>query len=126
MGSDDSHSLEENNYSLMTSVYFGDVAMLLTGDAEQDRLTEFMETVDGEMSYEVIKIPHHGGYDKALSNLLRGNTGLRYCMVHVGEESMAEASLITAIRASGAAAKFTCNGDISFATDGESMIVNQQ
>ena len=126
LGSDDSHSLEENNYSLITSLYFGDVTMLLAGDAEQERITEFMEAVDGELFYDVIKIPHHGGYDKALGNLLRENTGLRYCMVHVGEESLAEASLITAIRASGAAAKFTCNGDISFATDGESMIVNQQ
>ena len=126
LGSDDSHSLEENNYSLMTSVYFGDVAMLLAGDAEQDRLTEFMETVDGEMSYDVIKIPHHGGYDKALGSLLRENTGLRYCMVHVGDESSTEASLITAIRASGAVAKFTCNGNISFATDGVSMTVNQE
>ena len=126
LGSDDSHSLEENNYSLMTSVYFGDISILLAGDAEQDRLTEFIEIVDGELSYDVIKIPHHGGYDKALSNLLRENTGLRYCMVHVGNESLAEASLITAIRASGAPAKFTCNGDISFATDGVSMTVNQE
>ena len=125
-GNDNAHDLEENNYSLITSVYFGDVSILLAGDAEQERITEFMEAVDGELSYDVIKIPHHGGYDKALGNLLRENTGLRYCMVHVGEESLAEASLITAIRASGAAAKFTCNGDISFATDGVSMTVNQE
>ena len=126
LGSDDSHSLEENNYSLITSLYFGDISVLLAGDAEQERITEFMEAVDGELSYDVIKIPHHGGYDKALGSLLRKNTGLRYCMVHVGEESLAEASLITAIRSSGAASRFTCNGDISFATDGVSMTVNQQ
>lgn len=126
LGSDDSHALEENNYSLITSVYFGDVSILLAGDAEQDRIVEFMEVVGMGLSYDVIKIPHHGGYDKALGSLLRENTGLRYCMVHVRDESLAESSLITAIRASGAPAKFTCNGDIAFATDGVSMTVNQK
>ena len=42
LGSDDAHALEENNYSLITSVYFGDISILLAGDAEQDRITEFM------------------------------------------------------------------------------------
>jgi beta-lactamase superfamily II metal-dependent hydrolase len=125
LGSDDSHALEENNYSLITSVYFGDVSLLLAGDAEQDRITEFMETAGVELSYDVIKIPHHGGYDKALGNLLRENTGLRYCMVHAGSKGLVEASLVTAMRTSGAAAKFTYDGDIAFATDGTSMTVNQ-
>ncbi len=126
LGSDDAHSLEENNYSLITSVYFGDISILLAGDAEQDRITEFM-TVAGEgLSYDLIKIPHHGGYDKALGNLLRENKGLRYCMVHVGGEGVVDASLVTAMRTSGAAAKFTYEGDIAFATDGVSMTVSQK
>ena len=125
LGSDDAHSLEENNYSLITSIYFGDVSLLLAGDAEQDRITEFMETEGVKLTYDVIKIPHHGGYDKALGNLLRENSGLRYCMVHAGNEGLVEASLVTAMRTSGAAAKFTYDGDIAFATDGTSMTVNQ-
>lgn len=125
LGSDDAHALEENNYSLITSVYFGDISILLAGDAEQDRITEFMETAGVKLSYDVIKIPHHGGYDKALGNLLRENKGLRYCVVHAGDKSLVEASLVTAMRTSGAAAKFTYEGDIAFATDGTSMIIDQ-
>lgn len=126
LGSDESHALEENNYSLITSVYFGDVSILLAGDAEQDRITEFMGLLDeGKLAYDVIKIPHHGGFDDAVRNLLHGNLGGRYCMVHVGSKSLVKASLETAMRTSGAAAKFTYNGDIAFATDGVSMTVNQ-
>lgn len=125
LGSDAEHSLEENNYSLITSVYFGEISLLLAGDAEQDRISEFMEVLGEEVSYDVIKIPHHGGYDKALGNLLRANTGLRYCMVHAGDKSLVEASLVTAMRTSGAAAKYTYDGNIAFATDGVSMTVNQ-
>ena len=126
LGSDDAHALEENNYSLITSVYFGDVSILLAGDAEQDRITEFMELVGSELAYDVIKIPHHGGYDKALGNLLRENVGARYCMVHVGSQGLVDASLVTAMRTSGAAAKFTYEGNIAFATDGVSMTVEQK
>lgn len=127
-GNDNAHDLEENNYSLITSVYFGDVSILLAGDAEQDRITEFMETAEKlncAMTYDVIKIPHHGGYDKALGNLLRENVGARYCMVHVGIQGLVDASLVTAMRTSGAAAKFTYEGNIAFATDGVSMTVTQ-
>ena len=125
LGSDDAHALEENNYSLITSVYFGNISILLAGDAEQDRITEFMTVAGETLTYDVIKIPHHGGYDKALGNLLRENTGLRYCMVHVGSKGLVDASLVTAMRTSGAAAKFTYDGDIAFATDGVSMTVAQ-
>lgn len=125
LGSDDAHALEENNYSLITSVYFGEISLLLAGDAEQERITEFMGLLGDTVAYDVIKIPHHGGYDKALAELLRRNTGLRYCMVHAGSPSLVEASLVTAMRTSGAAAKFTYDGDIAFATDGTSMTVEQ-
>ena len=124
-GNDNAHDLEENNYSLITSVYFGDVSILLAGDAEQDRITEFMEKVGDKLTYDIIKIPHHGGYDKALKPLFEKNKGERYCMVHVGSEGLVDASLVTAMRTSGAAAKFTYEGNIAFATDGISMTVEQ-
>ena len=126
LGSDDSHSLEENNYSLITSINFGERSLLLMGDAEQDRILEFMEVAGKDAVYDVIKIPHHGGYDKALSDLLRQSVGLRYCMIHVGEASHAKDKLMTAVRSVGAAAYLTCNGDIRFSTDGVSMLVEQK
>ena len=46
-------------------------------------------------------------------------------MVHAGSKELVDASLVTVMRTSGAAAKFTYNGDIAFATDGTSMTVNQ-
>ncbi len=125
LGSDDSHALEENNYSLITTVSFGEIRMLFMGDAEQARLKEFMEASEGKMDYDLIKIPHHGGYDKALGDLLQGCENLRYCVVHEADASLVEPALVTAMRASGAAAYYTFGGDVRFATDGESMIVAQ-
>lgn len=126
LGSDDAHALEENNYSLITSVYFGDISILLAGDAEQDRLVEFMGLLDEEDTYDMIKIPHHGGYDKAVRDLIHMSKGrLRYCVVHAGSESLVDVSLETAMFSSGAASKFTFNGDLAFSTDGSAMVMTQ-
>lgn len=124
LGSDDSHAAEENNYSLITTVACGEISLLLAGDAEQDRLTEFL-AVSGGATYDLVKIPHHGSYDKALGDLLRGSAGLRYCVVHAGSAAEVEASLVTAMRSVGAAAYYTYDGDIAFATDGESMVMSR-
>ncbi len=127
LGSDDSHDLEENNYSLITSVTCGNVSFLLAGDAEGERMAEFVALMGGaEPSYDVLKIPHHGRYDKELSEFLRAETGhLRYCVVSVGSADLVENSLITAMRATGAGQYFTYNGHISIATDGATMTIEQ-
>ncbi len=127
LGTDDSHDLQENNYSLITSVTFGDISLLLAGDAEGERMAEFVTHMgDAEPSYDVLKVPHHGRYDKQLSDFLRAETGhLRYCVVSVGSASLVENSLITALRATGAGQYFTYNGHIRIATDGSTMTVEQ-
>jgi beta-lactamase superfamily II metal-dependent hydrolase len=126
LGSDNAHDLEENNYSLITSVYFGDISILLAGDAEQDRLVEFMGLLGEKDTYDVIKIPHRGGFDKAVRDLIHMSKGrVRYCVVHVGSKALVEASLETAMFSSGAASKFTFNGDLAFSTDGTAMVMTQ-
>ena len=127
LGSDDSHALEENNYSLITSVYFGDTALLFAGDAENDRIKEFSDRLsDAECAYDFIKIPHHGGFDKELGNFLRRNQGARYFAVCVNDDKLVDARLVTAMRTAGAPAYYTCKGHISYATDGKTMLIEQK
>jgi beta-lactamase superfamily II metal-dependent hydrolase len=125
LGSDNSHSLEENNYSLITSVRFGDIELLLTGDAERERMAEFASLEEvASWDYDLIKTPHHGGYDKALGEFIR-NTAPRYCTVCAGDESVVDSSLVTAMRSVGSAAYYTYDGEIHFTTDGESMVMSR-
>ncbi len=112
-------AVEENNFSLITSVYFGEVSMLLLGDAEEDRMAEFNALfAEGEYpAYTLVKTPHHGGYDKNLGACLTAVRS-RYCVVTTDTEDKVEAGLVTSMRASGAAAYYTYNGEIMFSTDG--------
>ncbi len=125
LGSDNSHALEENNYSLITSVRFGDIDLLLTGDAERERMEEFAALAEtASWDYDLIKTPHHGGYDKALGEFIRNATP-RYCTVCVGDGSLVDFSLVTAMRSVGAAAYYTYDGEIHFTTDGVSMVMSR-
>ncbi len=125
LGSDNSHALEENNYSLITSIRFGEIELLLTGDAERERMEEFSALAEtASWNYDLIKTPHHGGYDKALGEFIR-DTAPRYCAVCVGDESVVDSSLITAMRSVGSAAYYTYDGEIHFTTDGVSMVMSR-
>lgn len=120
LGSDDAGTaVEENNFSLITSVYFGEVSMLLLGDAEEDRMAEFNALfAEGDYpAYTLVKTPHHGGYDKSLGASLSAIRP-RYCVVTTDAKGKVEAGLVTSMRASGAAAYYTYNGEITFSTDG--------
>ena len=112
-------AVEENNFSLITSVYFGEAAMLLLGDAEEARIAEFNQRFaeGGYPAYTLVKTPHHGGYDKNLGACLSAIRP-RYCVINTDNESKVEAGLVTSMRASGAAAYYTYGGDIAFYTDG--------
>lgn len=112
-------AVEENNFSLITSVYFGETSMLLLGDAEADRMAEFNALfAEGEYpAYTLVKTPHHGSYDKHLGASLSA-VRPRYCVVCTDIEDKVEAGLVTSMRASGAAAYYTYNGEITFSTDG--------
>lgn len=120
LGSDDAGTaVEENNFSLITSVYFGEVSMLLTGDAEEDRMAEFNALfAEGDYpAYTLVKTPHHGDYDKSTGVCLSAARP-RYCVVTTDAENKVNAGLVTSMRASGAAAYYTYGGEITFSSDG--------
>ena len=59
---------ESNNSSLIVTVTHGKTRLLFCGDAEDLRLSEFLETDPG--SFDVVKLPHHGRYQSTLKTLL--------------------------------------------------------
>ena len=59
---------ESNNSSVIVSITNGDDTMLFMGDAEDERIIEFL---DGDKSsYDFLKVPHHGRKGKTSSMLI--------------------------------------------------------
>ena len=132
LGSDaDNHTAEENNFSLITSVYFGDVSLLLLGDAERERMEEFYalfaDGSRGAFDYNLVKTPHHGESDKGLLAALSALTAAkpRYCVVCVDDPAYVDSALVTKMQSIPAGAYYTSGGDVTFTTDGNGMVVTQ-
>ncbi len=57
-----------NNSSLIVSVSCGACSLLFTGDAENERLAEWLSSPTE--TYGLVKMPHHGAWQKTLTTLL--------------------------------------------------------
>ena len=57
-----------NNSSLIVSVTNGDNSFLFMGDAEHDRIKEFLS--DHPETYDFLKVPYHGNWQKQLDDLI--------------------------------------------------------
>lgn len=53
---------ESNNSSLMISITYNGSRLLFAGDAEEERLTEYLE--EKKENYDFLKVPHHGRSDR--------------------------------------------------------------
>ncbi|MBE6693199.1 MAG: MBL fold metallo-hydrolase [Ruminococcaceae bacterium] len=126
LGSDEANEFsEENNYSLIVTVTFGKTRLLITGDAERERMEEFNAALTqkgASLDYTLVKMPHHGAYTKGIDATLRAVTP-RYCVICTDSGTGVEASTVTLMRSVGAAAYYTYNGDIYFVTDGTSSVL---
>ena len=58
-----------NNSSLIVKVVCGSKSLLFMGDAERDRIDEFLKT-DAAGGADLIKMPHHGTWDSHLRALI--------------------------------------------------------
>lgn len=125
VGSDETNEFsEENNYSLIVTVTYGNARLLITGDAERERMEEFKAVLDStgaDLDYTLVKMPHHGSYTKGIDAVLRAITP-RYCVVCVDDVG-AEPSTVTLMRAVGAAPYYTNNGDVHFVTNGTGNVI---
>lgn len=128
LGADeDNEDTDENNFSLITAVRFGDKTLLLCGDAEGERMAEYLPlaTARGISSCSLLKVPHHGASaDKGLLDAVRAWRP-RYCVVCTDAAQNVSGAILTNMRTVGAGQYFTYDGKVTFATDGAGAVILQ-
>ena len=60
----------DNNFSLITTITHGKNRFVFTGDAEKQRIREWLQG-DSATECNFLKVPHHGVYNKALEELFQ-------------------------------------------------------
>lgn len=113
---------EENDFSLVISVRYGETGFLFAGDAENPRLSELLAEGVGE--YDLLKVPHHGRAEK-LSAAFFDAVKPRYSIITSDEDDPEEMSVVNALKAYGQV-YLTRLGAVTCVTDGKTITVSQK
>ena len=113
---------ESNNSSLITSVSFGQTRFLFAGDAENDRIREFLGENPG--SYDFLKVPYHGHWQTALQELI-DEVQPKYAVITSSDKEPEDDETVSALEAAGAQVFLTREGGVLAVTDGKTVTVSQ-
>ena len=109
----------DNNFSLITTVELGENRLVFTGDIEEERISQWLES--GKVKKcDVLKIPHHGLYNEPLEELV-GIMQPSYAVICDSEKNPAEKETVSMLEEKGAQCLQTKNGDITIVCDGENI-----
>ncbi|MDE5977744.1 MAG: MBL fold metallo-hydrolase [Turicibacter sp.] len=112
-----------NDYSLMTSLSYGEQNFLFAGDAETVRINEFLET--NPSHYTLLKLPHHGKYCENIEELL-ATISPTYGIITCSDEEYADTEVLELLTDYEIQTLLTSDGPITIQSDGTSISVHQQ
>ena len=111
-----------NNSSLIISTSYADTRVLFTGDAEDERINEFLSNGAGQ--YDLIKMPHHGKWSGSIKDLLE-TTQPTYAVICCEERSDVSSKTEKALTESDTKTFFTGNGPITAVMTGAGIKILQ-
>lgn len=114
----------DNNFSLITTITYGENRLLFTGDAEKSRLREWLSGGTAE-DCDFLKIPHHGIYNGALKELLETVTP-EYAAICSSSKNPAEQKTLDVLEQYQVQTVQTKDGDIIITCDGNRLEVTQK
>lgn len=112
----------DNDYSILTSMIFGDVSFLFAGDAEKERLNEFLSS--GGAPVDFLKVPHHGRYNGVSAAFLEA-VRPAWAVITCSEKEPPEEALLELLRVGGAHILLTSDGTVTAESDGKKLVVTQ-
>ena len=112
----------DNDYSLAISVTHGSNRFLFAGDAEEERLSEIMEQIDG--AYDFLSVPHHGRFSKH-SKLLFEKIRPKISVITSSDKNLEEKETVAALESIGSSVYLTREGSVRVLSDGENLTVNR-
>lgn len=116
----------DNNYSLITAVTNDKNRFLLMGDAKKERTEEFLDSPVAGERYELIKMPHHGNYNKKLKELFITARPQYAVLTPDPERTRVEEETIALLESVRCNAFYTDEGVVTAVSDGKNLEVSQQ
>ena len=112
----------DNDYSLVTSLIYGETSFLFTGDAEATRLAELLD--DGNLSHTFLKVPHHGRFNEQTTAFFTA-VKPEIAVITASNKNPADQQTLDALQAIGVDTYITKDGTITITSDGHTLSVQQ-
>ena len=109
---------DSNNSSLIVTVRNGDNVLLFMGDAETERLAEYLEADPEDCDF--LKYPHHGREDDLMEEFLASVTP-EYAVITSNKKEPEEDAVLAALDAVGAETFLTRNAPVVVRSDGKTV-----
>ena len=114
------NSDSSNNSSLIISVTNGLNRFLFTGDAEDERMEEFLTLDWGQ--YDFLKMPHHGRWQETLPLLIEA-TAPRYAVITSADNEREDSETMELLQSASVATFLTRAGQVVVYSDGTELTV---
>lgn len=115
---------EDNDFSLAVLVRHGKHTFLLTGDAEKERIKEFLN-IPELRGITVLKMPHHGGYEDNTEAFLN-MTDPSCAVITCSDKNPPSNETLTALADIGCGIYLTSYGTVVVESDGTDISVIQE
>ena len=113
---------KSNDYSIIVGIKYHDYSFLFAGDAEEERLSEFISM--NNQNYTVVKMPHHGR-ENILSEEFIKSTNPVYSIITCSDEDKPDKEIIDMLNEYNIKTFLTSNGEVVIKTDGKNISISQ-
>lgn len=111
-----------NNSSLITKVYFKDNSLLFMGDAENLRISEYLN--ENNETFDFLKVPYHGHYQDKLEELIN-RVSPKYAVITSSDKEIEDEETLEILNKYNVKTYLAREGEIDFTFDGTSIEVKQ-
>lgn len=121
----ESYEEEDNDFSLVISMVYGQNRILFTGDCEEARLDELLGQKEFDLSHDVLKVPHHGKKEDNSGEFFRA-VAPKQAVVTCSEEKPVSEKVLKAFEELGTEVYLTSEGTVTCLCDGRSLQMVQE
>ena len=113
---------QSNNSSLLLTVFNGADKLLFLGDAEEERIAEFLNLRLG--SFQFLKVPHHGRYCSKTAELIQ-SVQPAIAVITSSEDKPEDAATVQCLQQAGADVYLTKDGPVVIESSGNGISAQQ-
>lgn len=120
----ESYKEEDNDFSLVISMTYGENSFLFAGDSEKVRLNELLEQQEFALSHDVLKVPHHGKKENNSEEFFSA-VAPGIAVITCSDEQPASNKVCNMLEELGAEIYLTSDGTVTCLCDGKTLQIVQ-